>query len=143
MKRLLFVLIGVILSGSALFAQDKKALPVCLGPATYGNNARFMASQRYVPERSGYLLDVHAVICNMTTKPKKVKVTVTLKDAKGKVVNSRKESVSVAAGSGYQYTTFLPVAKPNLWDGVGEPYLYKVSVAAGKDYSETDFYFKK
>ena len=135
MKKLVFVLIGLILSSGLLLAQKKP--DVCLGPANYGN-ARFIASQRYIPERSGYLLDVHAVVCNTTAKPKKAKVTVTLRDAKGKVVNSRKESVSVPAGAGYQYTTFLPVAKPNM-----DPYKYKVSVAVGKDYSETEFSFKQ
>ena len=142
MKKIFFVLIGLIVSASLLLAQEKPMLDVCLGGGS-AKGPRFVATQKVIPERNAYQVEVHTMVCNMTAKPKNVKVTVKVLDARGKLINSRKEPLKLGPGSAEAYGTFIPIDKPKIWNGVGEPYKYKVTVAVRKDYSESDFYFHK
>ena len=126
MKRLLIILSGLILSGTLLFAQ--KTPDVCLTPSVDGS-PRFEAVQKVIRERNAYQVEAS--------------VTVKVLDARGKLVNSRKETVKIEAGSAKPYATFIPIDKPHIWDGTGTPYQYKVTVAVKKDYSEAGFYFRQ
>jgi hypothetical protein len=140
MKRLLIILSGLILSGTLLFAQ--KTPDVCLTPSVDGS-PRFEAVQKVIRERNAYQVEIHTMLCNRTAKPRKASVTVKVLDARGKLVNSRKETVKIEAGSAKPYATFIPIDKPHIWDGTGAPYQYKVTVAVKKDYSEAGFYFRQ
>lgn len=138
MKRSLLILAGLLLSGSLLFAQ--KTPDVCMTPSSEGS-PRFVASQKLIPERKAYQVEIHTMICNMTAKPRKASVTVKVRDGRGKLINSRKETLKLEAGSAKPYGTFVPIDKPHFRDDAGQPYKYKVSVSVGKDYCESDFCF--
>ena len=137
MKKLFYVLAGLILSGSLLLAQEKPMLDVCLGASPKGG-PRFVATQKVIPERNAYQVEIHTMVCNMTSKTKKASVTVKVLDERGKLVNSRKETLKLSPGSANSYGTFIPIDKPKVY-----PYKYKVTVSVKKDYSESDFYFRK
>ena len=142
MKNMIRLLIGLMLSCSLLGAQEKPLQKVCLTPSSKGN-ARVVATQKYIPERRSYLVEVHTMVCNMTSKPRKAAVTVKVRDARGKLINNRKESVKLTAASAREYGIALPIDKPHFKDETGKPYKYKVSVSVGKDVWESDFVFRE
>ena len=79
---------------------------------------------------------------NSSAKAKKTAVQWTLKDADGKVVKTYKQKVSVPAGSEINVTWDFTLSDPHLWNGLADPYLYTVTVAAGKDKAETEIGFR-
>ena len=141
MRNLLCFLFGLMFSCGLLGAQEN-IQKVCMPPAS-GGNSRFVATQRYVPERNGYMVEVHTMACNMTSKPRKAKVTVKVLDARGKLINGRTESVKLPAAGSQTYGIALPIDKPHFKDEAGKPYVYKVTVSVGKDSGESDFVFQK
>jgi beta-galactosidase len=57
-----------------------------------------------------------------------IKVRTSLVDAKGKTVASSTEPLEMAVSALREVKTSLDVAKPRLWNGVADPYLYTVRV---------------
>ena len=82
------------------------------------------------------------VVSNVSTKPKKSVVEWTLLDAEGKTVLAHKEKISVPAGSEKELTWDFNLTNPHLWNGLTDPYLYKVVVIVGKDTAETEVGFR-
>ena len=59
-----------------------------------------------------------------------------LVDAQGKVAGEQQESVAVAAASTVERTAKVAVAHPHLWQGVVDPYLYRLVVEVSKKPSQ-------
>ena len=57
-------------------------------------------------------------------KERKVTVISRLKDASGRIVAKKSEKVTVPAGESVQYTVEHDIARPHLWNGTKDPYLY-------------------
>ena len=81
-------------------------------------------------------------ICNASGAEAPVQVVWTLKDADGAEVLSKSETVSVAAGASADVAWDFTLEQPHLWNGVPDPYLYTVSVQAGKDQAQTEVGFR-
>jgi beta-galactosidase len=73
-------------------------------------------------------VDVVAKVRNDAGAARSVSVRTSLIDRQGKVVASKTESLAVAAAGLGEARAVLDVAKPHLWNGVADPYLYKVQV---------------
>lgn len=72
--------------------------------------------------------EVGAVVCNSSGKDRKVRVVVELRDASGRNVARARRKVEVKAGGESPVTLGMDIPSPHLWDGVGDPYLYSVTV---------------
>ena len=83
-----------------------------------------------------------AMVRNSSAKSKKTILQWSLLDAEGKAVLSYKEKVSVPAGSEKDVAWNFRLANPHLWNGLADPYLYTVTVTAGKDKAETEVGFR-
>ena len=73
-------------------------------------------------------VEVVARIRNAAGAAQAVKVRTSLVDAKGKIVASSTRPLEMAVSSLDEVKTSLDVAKPRLWNGVADPYLYTVRV---------------
>ncbi len=62
-----------------------------------------------------------------------VRIRTTLLDAKGKAVASTTQALSIETAATQEVKSLLRVAKPRLWNGVADPYLYKVQVEVLSD----------
>ncbi len=80
------------------------------------------------------LTKVEARIVNALNHETNLKVITRLKDAKGRTVYSRTESMALKAGEEKNYTHEFKLKKPHLWNGLDDPYLYtaEISVAGTK-----------
>ena len=81
-------------------------------------------------------------ICNASGADAPVKVEWTLSNAEGGEVLSHSETVSVAAGQWADVAWDFTLENPHLWNGILDPYLYTVSVKAGKDKACTEVGFR-
>jgi beta-galactosidase len=81
-------------------------------------------------------------ICNASGADAPVNVSWTLLDQEGKEVLTHSETVSVAAGASADASWDFTLEQPHLWNGIPDPYLYTVSVKAGKDQAQTEVGFR-
>jgi beta-galactosidase len=90
------------------------------GPGVYAHTESLDAGRAKV--------NVVAKVRNDAGAPKSISVRTSLIDRQGKVVASKTEALAVAAAGVGEAKAVLDVAKPHLWNGVPDPYLYKVQV---------------
>jgi len=90
------------------------------GPGVYARTVSLDAGHAQV--------EVVAKVRNDSTTSKPVSIRTSLVDDHGKVVASRTQSLAAAATSLNEHKTLLDIAKPHVWNGVPDPYLYKVQV---------------
>lgn len=90
------------------------------GPGVYARTVSLDAGRARV--------EVVAKVRNADAGPQALKVRTSLVDAKGKVVASSTQPLDLPASSVRELKTSLDVAKPRLWNGVADPYLYQVRV---------------
>lgn len=79
-------------------------------------------------DRGRARVHVVAKIRNDEAAPRSVSVRVSLIDAKGNKVVSKTQPFFMPGASQRDTDTVLDVEKPHLWNGVADPYLYKVKV---------------
>jgi beta-galactosidase len=73
-------------------------------------------------------LEVTAKVRNDAGAAQAIRVRTSLVDDKGRVVASRTQALAMAVASLHEVKASLEVAKPRLWNGVADPYLYTVRV---------------
>jgi beta-galactosidase len=73
-------------------------------------------------------VEVVAKVRNDGGAAQSVGVRTSLIDGKGKVVAARTQRLPIAASSQRELKTVLDVAGPHLWNGIADPYLYRVQV---------------
>ena len=73
-------------------------------------------------------VSVRTRLKNDGTSDNKFDLRAALLNADGEVVRSTRTSVVVKAGEGAESTQTLTVANPHRWDGIKDPYLYKLVV---------------
>ena len=71
-------------------------------------------------------LAVRTRIRNASTRDQRAVLRLTLRDATGRAVVQQRQSLSLAAGSTELAATPLELAQPHLWQGVRDPYLYRL-----------------
>ena len=76
-------------------------------------------------------VSVEARVANNETQPRRAPVTIRVLDAAGREVARATTSVEVPPRSVRPATVDLRLASPRLWDGVRDPYLYRVVARIG------------
>ena len=79
---------------------------------------------------------VEARVANNETQPRRAPVTIRVLDAAGREVARATTSVEVPPRSVRPATVDLRLASPRLWDGVRDPYLYRVVARIGEQGDE-------
>lgn len=97
---------------------------VYASPVNYGLY-RMHVSTPEVTDRKA-LTQIQSLIQNDSDQPQKVNLLLTLKDANGKVCYSNKEKVVLKGNESLDYQKKFTLAKPHLWNGIADPYLYTV-----------------
>ena len=85
---------------------------------------------------------VDALLVNGAKRAKKLCVRVLLKDADGRVVWRDRRKVAVPAGATTPVSIDFAIDNPHLWNGLLDPYLYKVELKAGRDKASTEVGFR-
>lgn len=79
---------------------------------------------------------IQSFIRNASSQSQKVTLSLTLKNADGKVCYSSKEKVVLKGNGSLDYLKKFSLSKPHLWNGLNDPYLYSVCLditdASGK-----------
>ena len=114
--------------------------PVHLSPDAFGLYRLHVSPVEVSDEKA--LGKAETRICNASGAEAPVKVVWTLSNAEGEEVLSHSETVSVAAGASADVVWDFTLENPHLWNGIPDPYLYTVSVQAGKDRAQTEVGFR-
>ena len=113
---------------------------VYMDPVTGGFD-RFHLIQKKVSAQNAFC-DVRTRLVNTSAKAQKVKVKFELKDARGRTVLTKEQTVAVPAGAAVDHAFYFTVSEPHLWNGVKDPYMYTARLTAGSDVSETQVGFR-
>lgn len=109
---------------------------VCISPLDYASPGVYLTQRSVSRERAD--LDVRVMLANATSETRNVQVQVDVMDG-NKVVQSASREVSVAAGAEAQAESVgLSIARPHLWDGTADPFLYRAVVTLRADGREID-----
>lgn len=100
--------------------------PVHIDLADHGGPGVYARTVTLSRERAR--IEVRATVRNDAGSAQALGVRVSLIDDSGQAVASRTQSLTAPGSSSKQTTTLLDVDKPHLWNGVADPYLYKVQV---------------
>ena len=114
--------------------------PVHLSPDAFGLYRLHVSPVEVSDEKA--LGKAETRICNASGAETSVEVVWTLSNAEGETVLSHSETVSVASGASADVTWDFSLENPHLWNGIPDPYLYTVSVQAGKDRAQTEVGFR-
>ena len=87
-------------------------------------------------DASAATISVQAKVANNETQPRRAPVTIRVLDAAGREVARATTSVEVPPRSVRPATVDLRLASPRLWDGVRDPYLYRVVARIGEQGDE-------
>ena len=109
-------------------------------PFAYGPDRLHLTQTAVSAERVEAL--VEAKLVNAGHREKQVRATVTLRDARGRVVWRERQRVAVPAGESRPLSAEISLDHPHLWDGVCDPYLYTVEVKAGRDVARCEVGFR-
>ena len=85
---------------------------------------------------------VDALLVNGAKRAKKLCVRVLLKDADGRVVWRDRRKVAVPAGATTPVSIDFAIDNPHLWNGLQDPYLYRVELKAGCDKASAEVGFR-
>ncbi len=111
--------------------------PVHITPLDYASPGVYLTTTN-VSSASGDL-SVKTLIRNAGTAAKDVTVRATIKDATNVTVGTPLTlTQSVAAGATTNFVQNTTVSSPHLWDGLADPYLYKVLVEVETDSAVVD-----
>lgn len=103
------------------------AAPVHLDLADLGGSGVYAATKSAT--RTDARIALRARVANDAAQTAQVQVTARLVDAAGRTAATVKRTLSLAAGAKTEATVDLDIAKPHLWQGVDDPYLYTLDVA--------------
>lgn len=117
-----FFVHGGLYRGVSLIQVDEASIDLMDhgGPGIYVSTPAVTAEQAEV--------SVLTRLRNSGRKARKLGVVTRIADADGRIVASAATPVRLAAGQASELTTPLALAKPRLWQGRSDPYLYSVTV---------------
>ncbi len=106
---------------------------VCISPLIYGSDGVQIIQQNVSKENAE--LKVNVWVDNSLSKSAATELQFILRDAEGKQVAESKLDAEIPAGESKQVSSLVKLAKPHLWHGIDDPYLYQLEVklsSAGK-----------
>lgn len=117
-----FTFFGGLYRPVSLIAVD----PVQISLTDYASSGVYVTQERVTPERAD--LNIRAEVENYEDKDKPVDVTTDILSASGRRVATGRTRVDLLSGDAYTAVQDISLARPHLWDGEADPYLYTVRV---------------
>jgi beta-galactosidase len=114
---------------------------VCLSSLDHASSGVYLFQENVSEENAN--LRVQTLIDNGADAEKKIRLVVSLKDAKGETVAENEIPVAVDAGVIAAFEQVLSLEKPHLWHGIADPYLYTLTVELFDGEKLVDQYLKK
>lgn len=94
--------------------------------------------RQYDVSEQGAKVDVTARTRNASARSVDATVTVRITDRSGNVVARSEKQATLGGGQNSTVTQTLDIAAPHLWNGLADPYLYRVEVTLAENGRETD-----
>jgi beta-galactosidase len=86
-------------------------------------------------DSAGAKVQLRARVRNDGTQSEEVRLRATLLDAKGSVAGRRDLALKVASGAAEEQSLVISVPHPHLWQGVEDPYLYRLLIEVSNQQS--------
>ena len=99
---------------------------VYASPETYGLYRMHVSTPSVSTNKAQTI--VNTMIKNASSKIQKINIQVTLTDNDGKVCFRSNDKLNLKARGSIDYKKAFSLAKPHLWNGTIDPYLYKASI---------------
>jgi beta-galactosidase len=108
---------------------------VCITPLDYGSDGVYIKQTSVSKDEA--VIDVTAKVSNGLDKPVSAFLSVLDGDANGVFSKTRKivNAVEIGAGKTVSLNDQIRIAKPRLWNGRKDPYMYQVKVELACDYN--------
>lgn len=84
-------------------------------------------------DKGSAMVDVRARVANASAAARAVAVQLRLLDAKGRVAATGQASLTIPAGATVDVSRTLRVARPRLWQGTSNPYLYRLEASVAEE----------
>jgi beta-galactosidase len=117
-----FTFFGGIYRGASLLVTDR----VQVETLDYASPGVYLKQVHVSPERAD--LDVTVKLANHERRAADLEVRTLVVDAKGSTVKQAESPSKLEAGGKGQVVQQITLERPHLWDGLRDPYLYKVYV---------------
>ena len=108
----------------------------CIAPDYYASPGVLISQDKVTPQSAS--VTVNTLVSSGKEASGKTEVKVDIRDAKGKVVATGSGGVSAGTDGPGRAEVKLNIARPVLWQGRSNPYLYKVTARTLVDGKETD-----
>lgn len=99
---------------------------VYASPSAYGLYRMHVSTPLVTDSRAE--TEISTLIRNERRGDRRIGVRVTLTDMTGKTCYSSRQKLTVKAGDSIDYHRRFAISNPHLWNGIADPYLYRVSV---------------
>lgn len=126
-----FTVFGGLYRDASLIVKN----PVCISPLDHSSPGVKILT--HVTDQIAEI-SVRTEISNGSPLAKKITLTTKIYDAAGKMVVSEKKPLTVNSDATQTATQNLSVQSPHLWNGVLDPYLYKVVVTVSENGKAVD-----
>ncbi|MGH8314190.1 MAG: glycoside hydrolase family 2 TIM barrel-domain containing protein [Steroidobacterales bacterium] len=100
--------------------------PVHIDLADYGGPGVYGRTLTLTPEAA--TVSIATRVANDAPKSQAIAIAATIEDATGRVVASNEKRSGLRAGTTVEITSELKVDHPHRWQGVADPYLYRIVV---------------
>ena len=117
-----FTIFGGIYRDAWLLALD----PLDIDPTDDGSSGVYLKQTRVDASRAD--VEVTTKLRNDTNVTRAAKVTCSISDARGRVVQSASSQQSIAARGVADAVTHVTIDKPHLWNGRADPYVYTATI---------------
>jgi beta-galactosidase len=120
-----FTFFGGIYREVHLLATDR----LNISPLDYGSPGVYWQATKVSASNAN--LQVTTVVSNADTAPRTAVVKAFVVDAESNIVAELTNFVTLSAGSASNVATSATITNPHLWDGLSDPYLYRIYVELG------------
>ena len=104
---------------------------VCINPDDFASPGVYLV-QKSVDDRKAHV-DADVLLANSDDIDRSVAVNIAVCDADGREVCRKEQTITIAASGNTKVTLPLDIARPHLWNGVNDPYLYTAEVTLQHD----------
>ncbi|MFO0837001.1 MAG: glycoside hydrolase family 2 TIM barrel-domain containing protein [Phycisphaerae bacterium] len=122
-----FTFFGGLYRGVSLIATP----PICIWPLDYASSGVYFRPTRVNAEAAD--VEVLTLVSNGLGERKSAKIAVNLTDATGKSVATSEKMLEIEAGALARVSQIVSIAQPRRWQGVRDPYLYRLTVRVGEN----------
>ncbi len=110
--------------------------PVCISPLDMASPGVYLTTKSL--NGSAAQIEVKTLVSNGKTSPVQVQVKADISDARGVLVATKTQPVSIEAGQTIPVLLTLNVSSPHRWNGRKDPYLYTAAVSLPEGTKTTD-----